>query len=215
MYKKKLPRAISRQAAGASDVDFAAVAPTDTVQPALQETSRKPGSAAEIRTARDVVPPVQSGKDVPVTSHEAASAKPINGPTDPRRAHAMKLIERFSLASGAAGLIPMPFLDLAVVSGMQIEMIRRIAKLYGVPFSETRGKALLAGLAGSMIPGSSGIGAASVVKGVPVIGTVIGAFATPTLFTGATYAVGRAFVEHFASGGTLADFNRRTVAVSS
>ena len=163
----------------------------------------------------DAAGPAQSRKAASIVAHETASVKPSNAASDPRRAHAMKLIERFSLASGAAGLIPMPFLDLAVVGGMQIEMIRRIAKIYGVPFSDTRGKALLASIAGAIIPGSSGIGAASMVKGVPVIGTAVGAFAIPTLFTGATYAVGMAFVQHFTSGGTLLDFNPRTVAVSS
>lgn len=185
------------------------------MQPARPAASRDPGNTSETRVAKEAVRPVQSGKSASITAPETASAKPINASDDPRRAHAMKLIERFSFASGAAGIIPMPFLDLAVVGGMQIEMIRRIAKIYGVPFSETRGKALLASIAGAMIPGSSGIGVASMVKGVPVIGTAVGAFAMPTLFTGATYAVGVAFVQHFASGGTLVDFNPRTVATSS
>jgi hypothetical protein len=29
----------------------------------------------------------------------------------------------------------------------------------------------------------------------------------PLLSSGATYAIGRAFIQHFASGGTLLDFN--------
>ena len=31
----------------------------------------------------------------------------------------------------------------------------------------------------------------------------------PVLSAGATYAIGMAFIEHFASGGTLLDFNPR------
>src|ERR1039458_4932307 len=123
-----------------------------------------------------------------------------------RRAMAMKLVERFSLWSGAAGLIPLPFVDLAAVGGVQIQMLRRISQIYSVPFAENRGKALIAGLAGSMIPASSAMGTASLIKGVPLVGTLVSAIAMPALSAGATYAIGMAFIQHFASGGTLLDF---------
>ena len=58
-----------------------------------------------------------------------------------------------------------------------------------------------------MIPATSGIGAASVLKAVPIFGTIVGAFVMPVLSAGATYAIGKAFIQHFASGGTLLDFN--------
>jgi uncharacterized protein (DUF697 family) len=125
---------------------------------------------------------------------------------DVLRAAAMKVVERFSLWSGAAGLIPLPFVDLAAVGAVQIQMLRRISKIYGVPFSQNRGKAIIASLAGATIPASSGIGAMSVVKSVPVAGSAVGVLAMPTLSAGATYAIGMTFVEHFASGGTLLDF---------
>jgi len=140
---------------------------------------------------------------------EAAMAADSNGSMEPedRRAAAAKLVERFSLWSGAAGLIPLPLIDLAAVSGVQIQMLRRISQIYGVPFSDNQGKALVASLAGSIIPASSGIGAASILKGVPIVGMAVSAFAMPVLSAGATYAIGMAFVEHFATGGTLLDFN--------
>jgi uncharacterized protein (DUF697 family) len=86
-------------------------------------------------------------------------------------------------------------------------MLRRISQIYDVDFSENRGKALIASLAGSMIPATSGLGAASVLKAVPVIGTIAGGFVMPVLSAGATYAIGKAFIQHFATGGTLLDFN--------
>jgi uncharacterized protein (DUF697 family) len=76
-----------------------------------------------------------------------------------------------------------------------------------VQFSENRGKALIASLAGTMIPVTSGMGAASALKGVPILGMVASAFVMPVLSAGATYAIGKAFVQHFESGGTLLDFN--------
>jgi uncharacterized protein (DUF697 family) len=58
-----------------------------------------------------------------------------------------------------------------------------------------------------MIPATSGIGAASALKVVPVVGMLVSGFVMPVLSAGATYAIGKAFVQHFASGGTLLDFN--------
>jgi uncharacterized protein (DUF697 family) len=123
-----------------------------------------------------------------------------------RRAMAVKLVERFSLWSGVAGLIPVPLVDLAAVGGVQIQMLRRLSQIYDVPFTENLGKSLIASLAGTIIPATSGIGASSILKGVPVFGMIISGFVMPTLSAGATYAIGMAFIQHFASGGTLLDF---------
>jgi uncharacterized protein (DUF697 family) len=139
-------------------------------------------------------------------SNDGASPSGAMAP-DSRRIAAIKLVERFSMWSGAAGLIPLPFVDLAAVGGVQIRMLSRISQIYGVPFSENRGKALIAGLAGSAIPMSSAVGAASIIKSVPLVGSVISAVAMPALSAGATYAIGMVFIQHFASGGTLLDFN--------
>jgi uncharacterized protein (DUF697 family) len=130
-------------------------------------------------------------------------------PTTPgqRDEVASRVIERFALWSGVAGLVPIPLVDVVAVGGLQIQMLRRLSQIYGVPFSENRSKALVAGLAGSLIPAASGIGAVSMLKTVPIAGTIAAAVVMPSLSAAATYAIGKAFVQHFASGGTLLDFN--------
>jgi uncharacterized protein (DUF697 family) len=135
------------------------------------------------------------------TEKEAADSPEL------RKEIASKLVDRFALWSGVAGLIPVPVVDVFAVGGLQIQLLRRISQIYDVPFSENRGKALIASLAGSMIPTTSGIGAASAFKAVPVVGTIAAGFVMPALSAGATYAIGKAFIQHFASGGTLLDFN--------
>ena len=146
----------------------------------------------------------------PLKPSRAASATTIDVPDnvlDERRAYSRKLVERFSLWSGAAGLLPIPIVDLAAVGGLQIQMLRRLSQVYDVPFSRHRGKALIAGLAGTMIPASTGIGMASMIKSVPIAGAAIGAVTTPALAVAATYVIGLTFTEHFAKGGTLLDFD--------
>lgn len=180
MNKKKLPKAIQPNVAKAD----AARTPSETFKSAQQKPqARKAG-------------PQMQAVEVDVTQISQ----------DDRRATAIKLVERFSLWSGAAGLFPVPVIDLAAVAAVQIQMLRRISRIYDVPFSKNRGKALIASLAGTMIPASTGLGMASTLKVVPIAGTAIGALTTPALSVGATYVIGMAFVQHFASGGTLLDF---------
>ena len=124
---------------------------------------------------------------------------------------ASRLVDRFSLWSGAAGLIPIPIVDMAAVGGVQLQMLRRLSEIYGVPFSENRGRSIIASLAGAVIPASTAtttaVGVGSMVKSFPGVGTAIGALTMPVFSAGATYVIGKVFIQHFASGGTLLDFN--------
>ncbi len=138
-------------------------------------------------------------------SAEASST--ASTPVESRNEVASRLVDRFAIWSGVAGLVPVPIVDLVAVGGLQVQMLRRLSQIYEVPFSENRGKALIAALAGALVPTTSGIGAFSMLKAVPLVGTIIGGFVTPVLSAGATYAIGKAFIQHFESGGTLLDFN--------
>jgi uncharacterized protein (DUF697 family) len=194
MNKKRLPRAIRPNAAEKSEAGR-----TRTAGQPAETASPRPAMAKEAANS------VEPGKGPSIVAPEVTSL----GATLPDVSHAIaeKLVERFALWSGAAGLIPLPLVDLATVGGMQIQMLRRLSRIYDVPFSANRGKALIAALAGSLIPASSGLGAVSLIKSVPLAGLVVSALAMPVLSAGATYAIGMAFIEHFASGGTLLDFH--------
>jgi uncharacterized protein (DUF697 family) len=142
-------------------------------------------------------------------SSEAETGVGAEGPVtnENREAIASKLVERFALWSGAAGLLPLPLIDVVAVGGLQLQMLRRLSQLYGVPFASNRGKSIIASLMGSMIPATSGMGVASALKTIPIIGTAAGTLTMSGVSAGATYAIGKVFIQHFASGGTLLDFN--------
>ena len=132
----------------------------------------------------------------------------ITGMTEEERDEvASKLVDRFSLWSGAAGLIPIPLVDMAAVGGVQLQMLRRLSEIYGVPFSENRGKSVLASLAGAVIPFSTATTIGGLAKFFPVIGTAIGQLTMAGVSAPATWVIGKVFIQHFASGGTLLDFN--------
>ena len=128
-------------------------------------------------------------------------------PTEQRGEAASKLVDRFAIWSGVAGLVPLPVVDVLAVGGLQVQMLRRLSQIYNVEFSDNRGKALIAALAGCMIPATSGMGAASALKAIPVVNILAAGFVMPVLSAGATFAIGKAFIQHFESGGTLLDFN--------
>ena len=144
-------------------------------------------------------------------ANEATSAGTTPMTDAEREEPASQLVDRFSLWSGAAGLIPVPLLDMVAVGGVQLQMLRRLSEIYGVPFTDNRGKSIIASLAGAIIPASTATTTAmtfgSLIKGVPGIGTAVGALTMPVFSAGATYVIGKVFMKHFASGGTLLDFN--------
>jgi uncharacterized protein (DUF697 family) len=139
---------------------------------------------------------------------ESLASPPLTETTDaPPDERASQLVDRLSLWSGAAGLIPLPFVDMAAVGGVQLYMLRRLSEIYEIPFSENLGKSILSSLAGAVIPASTATTAASIMKGVPIVGTAIGALTMPAVSAGATWIIGKVFIKHFASGRTLLDFN--------
>lgn len=149
-----------------------------------------------------------------MATKSSASASPENveatapaSEPESRAEVASKLVDRFAIWSGVAGLVPIPVVDLLCVGGLQVQMLRRLSQIYDVEFSENRGKAVIAALAGTMIPATSGMGAASALKTVPILGMLAGGFVMPALSAGASFAIGKAFIQHFESGGTLLDFN--------
>jgi uncharacterized protein (DUF697 family) len=92
---------------------------------------------------------------------------------------------------------------MVAMVAVQIAMLRKLAAVYGVPFHEQRSKSAVAALIGSINAGYLG---GSLLKMVPVFGLV--SLAAMPVVTGAiTYAVGRVFIRHFASGGTFLDFD--------
>ncbi|ETR71321.1 MAG: hypothetical protein OMM_08199 [Candidatus Magnetoglobus multicellularis str. Araruama] len=56
-----------------------------------------------------------------------------------------------------------------------------------------------------------GFGLASLLKVIPVIGATTGAIALPVTAGAMTYAVGKVFSQHFATGGTLLNFDPEKV----
>ena len=125
-----------------------------------------------------------------------------------REKHADTIIRNHIIWSMGAGLIPVPIVDFFAVSGIQLDMIRQLCKLYDQDFKESEGKAIITSLTGS---GLARMGAKAMIKFIPGIGSVIGGVTMAVLSGASSYALGEVFKKHFETGGTFLDFDVKRI----
>jgi len=119
--------------------------------------------------------------------------------------HAETVIRNHVIWSmGASYIIPLPIADVFAVSALQLDMIRQLCRVYDIDFAETQGKAIVSALTTSTMARA---GARSLIKIIPVVGTVVGGITTAVINGASTYALGEVFKTHFATGGTFLDFD--------
>ncbi len=112
-------------------------------------------------------------------------------------------VTRHVIYSMGAGLVPLPLIDVAAVSTVQLSLIRRLCEIYNVEYSESVGKSLLAALVG----GTAARVGASLIKGIPVVGFLVGGVSLSIMAGASTYAVGQVFISHLEAEGSLDNFN--------
>ncbi len=119
--------------------------------------------------------------------------------------HAETVIRNHVIWSmGASYIIPLPIADVFAVSALQLDMIRQLCRVYDIDFAETQGKAIVSALTTSTMARA---GARSLIKVIPVVGSVVGGLTTAAINGASTYALGEVFKKHFANGGTFLDFD--------
>jgi uncharacterized protein (DUF697 family) len=128
-----------------------------------------------------------------------------------RLREAEHLVRMSMYYSAGLGLVPVPVFDLVGITGVQLDLLRRLSNLYGVKFSKDVGKNIVASLVGGGVSYSIAPLLASVVKVIPLVGSVLGAVSMSATGGAATYALGKVFIEHFESGGTILTFDPKAV----
>lgn len=110
-----------------------------------------------------------------------------------------EIVQHHVVLSIGGGLVPIPLLDIAVVTAIQLDMLRQLATAYEVDYSATQGKALLTAVAGGSLARIS----ADVIKAIPGLGTLLGSISMPILSGASTYAVGQLAIEQLETRGSI------------
>ncbi len=124
---------------------------------------------------------------------------------------AQGIVQTSMYCAMAAGIVPIPIFDFIAVTGIQLDMLRRLSNLYNVEFMQNKGKNILGALTGGGFSSSLSPILASTIKVIPFVGSTLGAVSMPIIAGATTYAIGKVFIQHFESGGTFLTFDPKAV----
>lgn len=137
--------------------------------------------------------------------HDVASSSELDPRID-------SIIKDHMIAAMAFGLVPVPVFDMVAVIGVQLRMVHSLTRHHDVPFRKDLARSAILSLLGGVAPAALGTSATSLLKFIPGLGTIGGTVGVVLLAGATTYAVGRIFAEHLASGGTLLTLRTEDVA---
>ena len=125
---------------------------------------------------------------------------------------ALNIVRRNALWAMGVGLVPLPVVDVLGVSAVQLKMVRELAEHHHIPFLETDARSLITALVGGLGSVTAAGLAFSLLKFVPLVGQTAAAVAMPATVGAATYALGKVFIQHFSTGGTLRNLDPGTMS---
>lgn len=114
-----------------------------------------------------------------------------------------RIILNHTLWAVGAGLLPIPLVDLAAVTAIQVDLLNSLCRAHGVEFSTASGKSLVAALTGTTL---ARIGA-SMLKAIPGVGSLVGGLSMSVMSGASTYAVGQVAARQLERHGTLFDID--------
>ncbi|WP_308989102.1 SHOCT domain-containing protein [Roseibacillus persicicus] len=114
-----------------------------------------------------------------------------------------RIVRAHVLWAMGAGLIPIPLFDIAAVTAIQIDALQKLAEEQGIYYSSDGGKRFVTALTG----GTFARLGASLIKGVPGVGTVIGGLSMSAMSAASTYAVCQVALHHFRNDRNFLSFD--------
>ncbi len=112
-------------------------------------------------------------------------------------------IDSHVLWAMGAGAIPLPILDVAAVTAIQLNLCKELCMIYQSDYNEAYAKNIISALAGASL---AKIGA-SFIKAIPIVGAFLGSMPMVILAGASTYAMGQVFKKHLEIGGFLSSFS--------
>jgi uncharacterized protein (DUF697 family) len=100
----------------------------------------------------------------------------------------------YSTLAASAGAVPLPVVDLVLVSAIQSRMVYHLAEVYGQPLTARRFLEVAGALGLGMLLRQ---GTRMLLKFIPYIGTAAGVVAGSALAGASTFALGKAFCYYY------------------
>lgn len=140
--------------------------------------------------------------DEETTTDNSLMTVQTRGPS-PDSEEVRNIIRKRVYLSMGIGAFPLPFLNVAADSVVQMKMVSDLCKVYNVEYKESLVKNLVA----SVVGGAATLAVSPVLQkaalGVPLVGLPLAVATQPVLNGMTTYAIGRMFAQHFHTGGGL------------
>ena len=136
---------------------------------------------------------------------------------------ANSIIRKHVYASMGVSMSPIPFTDIILANTFQLRMLRKLARLYGESFASLSDlksissvlkyfvsfidDAAIVIFSRTSLSTMSSRLVLSAAKFIPGIGQTVGVVTLPVLTGATTYAIGKVYNKHFATGGSFLTFD--------
>ena len=118
-----------------------------------------------------------------------------------RREAAQRVIRNATLVGLAAGLEPIPFIDIPILLGTQLRLVLRLGALYGEPMDDEAAKSRAREMVATLLGGLSlRLLAEQAAKAVPIGGD----FIAGAIAAAATWSIGQVALEYYEGNGRIA-----------
>lgn len=205
MNKKRLPKAIVWTAKDMRDASAGGERHKTPNPAVLDEPSTARASGAQPDNVIEMVPKADP-MPAAITTAAPATLAADDAALAQRRLAARAIVERHANLSAVGGIIPLPILNIAGITTIVVRMVRKLSKLYGVPFERNRARTIVIGLMGGVMPtGLATVASSTLMLFLP--GTnLIGLAVSSVTASACARGIGQMFIEHFENGSTLIDF---------
>ena len=190
MTRKPLPKAITRPLGAIRGFDRSVAAETALAEPStavpFDKVEAEPALAvSSAPIANDVAAPA-----VEISQQHAAR----------RRALAHKIVSRHKNYAAMGGLVPLPVVNIAGITAINLRMVKQLSELYQVPFERDRTRSLIVGLIGGAVPTGVGAATSSTLMWIVPGGMLLALGATALTAGALTRGIGLVFIDSFESG---------------
>ena len=190
MTRKQLPKAI--KPAGSSLRYIPGEAGTEAPLP--ESVTKKPTTPKEpVQVEAEIWPP-----SPPPANDSFLVLPPLSrGEAERRLQLAFKIVDRHKMYAGLGGLVPMPAVNVASVTAVNLRMVKVLSDLYGIAFERDKMRSVVLGLMGGATPTGLAAATATTLSFAAPFAGAFGLVVSTVVAATLTRRIGLYFVERF------------------